>query len=128
YASASGTLTFAPGETSKQVGVTVSGDTPLEQAEAVLGTVVASSNPTLAVDHGTGTIQNDDSQPAISINNVGQLEGNVGSSVLTRSEERRVGKEWRATVHHATADNSATDDSDYAAKSGTRTFSPGEAC
>jgi len=60
YAPASGTLTFAPGETSKTVGVTVNGDRVLEPDETFQ---LVLSSPTYArVDQGTatGTITNDE--------------------------------------------------------------------
>jgi hypothetical protein len=60
YASATGTVTFAPGETSKSITVTVVGDTANEPDETF---TVALSNPvnaTIATGTATGTIQNDD--------------------------------------------------------------------
>lgn len=60
YASATGTVTFAPGETSKTVNVTVVGDTAYEPDETF---TVALSNPvnaTIGTGSATGTIQNDD--------------------------------------------------------------------
>ena len=59
-AAASGTLRFAPGETSKAVQVAVVGDTIYEPDETF---AVALSNPvnaTIAVASATGTIENDD--------------------------------------------------------------------
>jgi hypothetical protein len=58
---ASGTITFAPGETSKTAPVTVNGDTKVESNETF---TVALSNPSQATINqspGTGTITNDDS-------------------------------------------------------------------
>lgn len=60
YTSATGTVTFAPGETSKSITVTVVGDTAYEPDETF---TVALSNPvnaTIATGSATGTIQNDD--------------------------------------------------------------------
>jgi hypothetical protein len=58
YAAASGKLTFAPGERSKAVEVTVTGDIEVEADETF-----ALSDPvgaTLTDDSATGTIQNQD--------------------------------------------------------------------
>jgi hypothetical protein len=60
YAVASGRITFAPGETSKAVDVTINGDIDVETDEAF--TVVLSNpvNATIADGSATGTIQNED--------------------------------------------------------------------
>jgi hypothetical protein len=60
YTSATGTVTFAPGETSKTIDVTVVGETVYEPDETF---TVALSNPvnaTIGTGSATGTIQNDD--------------------------------------------------------------------
>ena len=60
FAAASGTIRFAPGETSKAIQVAVVGDTIYEPSETF---TVALSNPvnaTLAVGSAIGTLENDD--------------------------------------------------------------------
>ncbi|MGE5273952.1 MAG: Calx-beta domain-containing protein [Verrucomicrobiota bacterium] len=60
FTSATGTVKFAPGETSKTITVTVVGDTAYEPDETF---TVALSNPvnaTIGTGSATGTIQNDD--------------------------------------------------------------------
>lgn len=60
FTSATGTVTFAPGETSKTINVTVVGETAYEPDETF---TVALSNPvnaTIGTGSATGTIQNDD--------------------------------------------------------------------
>ena len=60
YVAKSGTLTFAPGDLTKTVSVTINGDTNLEANETFK---LHLSNPTVAtinVADGTGTITNDD--------------------------------------------------------------------
>jgi hypothetical protein len=61
YAPAAGTLTFAPGESSKPVAVTVYGDLDWESDETFTVNLSAPTNATIADSAGTGTIQNDDS-------------------------------------------------------------------
>ena len=60
YSSASGTLTFAPGETSKAVAVAVNGDTLEEVNEHFFLNLSAPSMATIADGHGAGTILDDD--------------------------------------------------------------------
>lgn len=62
YTSASGTLTFNPGETSKTITVFVKGDHKVEQDETFLVKLLNPTNATIApnANTGTGTIANDD--------------------------------------------------------------------
>ncbi len=73
YASNTGTVTFAPGETSKTVTVQVNGDTAVEPNETFFVNLSnATGNATIADNQGVGTIVNDDATGAsnISINDV----------------------------------------------------------
>jgi hypothetical protein len=65
YTTASGTLTFNPGEKSKTVSVGVVADTAIEQDEAFSITISGSVGATIAVGTATGTITNDDTQVPI---------------------------------------------------------------
>jgi len=60
YAAASGTLTFAPGETTKTLSVLVNGDTTVEPTEQFFVTLSAPTNATIADGQGVGTITSDD--------------------------------------------------------------------
>src|SRR6185312_8976907 len=60
YQSASGTLTFNPGETTKPVTVTVNGDTQVEANETFFVNLSNAVNATLSDGQGVGTITNDD--------------------------------------------------------------------
>ena len=60
---AAGTLTFAVGETSKTIDVSVSGDAAVEPDETVVVRLSNAVNAALAVVTGTGTITNDDQAP-----------------------------------------------------------------
>jgi aryl-phospho-beta-D-glucosidase BglC (GH1 family) len=72
YTAASGTLTFAPGETSKTIHIQVRGDTVVEPNETFFVNLSSPTNATIADGQGQGTILNDDVGPApsISINDV----------------------------------------------------------
>ncbi len=58
YAPVSQTVTFDPGQTSKQVNVTINGDTAVEPNESIILTVSGDQLTGNAV--GAGTILNDD--------------------------------------------------------------------
>jgi Calx-beta domain/RTX calcium-binding nonapeptide repeat (4 copies) len=60
YASASGSVSFKPGEKSKTIDVAVVGDTTYEQDETFTITLSNPVNATIANGSATGTIKNDD--------------------------------------------------------------------
>ena len=60
YTETTGSLTFAPGETTKSVAVPVLGDTTSEPDETFTVTLSNPSNATLGVAEAVGTIKNDD--------------------------------------------------------------------
>ena len=60
FAATSGTVTFNPGQTSRQISVTVNGDSTVEADETFTVTLSAPTNTTLADASATGTIANDD--------------------------------------------------------------------
>ena len=83
----SGTLTFAPGETSKSVAVTVRGDDIDELDETVVVRLSSPSNATLTGGattlDGTGTITDNDPTPTVSVADAAAVsEGNVATPIL----------------------------------------------
>jgi hypothetical protein len=126
YTVASGTLTFAPGETSKTVTVSVTGDTTYEANETLTLTLSAPSNATLGTATATGIIVNDDPVPTVLVSPAGVAEGDSGTAALTFTVALSGPSELPIAVNYATADGSATAGSDYTAASGTLTFAPGE--
>jgi hypothetical protein len=61
YVAKTGTLTFAPGETSKTITIVVNGDSKRESDETLYLDLFANSGNSLFFkNRGTGTIQNDD--------------------------------------------------------------------
>ena len=58
-----GTLTFAPGETSKTIAIKVKGDTKIEQSEAFYLDLKNAVNADIADNRGDATIINDDFPP-----------------------------------------------------------------
>ena len=64
----SGTLTFTPGQTTKQIVVPVNGDTAVEPNETFTVELSNPANATISgTGIGTGTITNDDALPTLSI-------------------------------------------------------------
>jgi len=128
YTINSGTITFLPGETSKQITVQVNGDTTYEANQTFFVNLSNNStNSTLSDGQSAGTIVNDDSPPALSIGDVTQAEGNSGATAFVFHVSRSGSTEVNATVHFSTADGSATvADGDYAATSGTLFLTPAD--
>src|SRR5262249_5282064 len=79
YQSTSGTLTFAPGQTSQTVTVNVLGDVTPDLNETSTPTPAANA---LSLHDAlpTGTIVNDDGAPTMSVGGVSQNEGNSGTT------------------------------------------------
>ena len=132
---AAGTLTFAAGETSRSVAVTVTGDGTDEADETVVVTLSGPVNATLAVaagqtaDTGTGTITDDDAAPTVSISSPSVAEGAVGSTAaLSFAVTLDAVSGKQVTVDYAEgAGGTATAGTDYTAlAAGTLTFAAGE--
>jgi hypothetical protein len=123
YEATSGTLTFAAGETSKQVSVPVNGDTIDEPHETFVLNLSNPSGATVADARGIGTILDNDPPVSLSVDDVSAAEGS-GSASFTISLSAESGKVLR--VAYATADGSATAPEDYEAAQGTLVFMPGE--
>lgn len=67
YADADGTLTFAPGQTTKAIVVSVVGDNLVEPDENFVVTLTDPVNATIATAIATGTITNDDTAAPVSV-------------------------------------------------------------
>jgi hypothetical protein len=132
YVNASGTLTFAPAETCKPVAVTVCGDAVSEPDETLTLTLANASNATISQASATGTIQNDEGAPALSVADAWATEGNSGTSPMTFTVSLSIPSSQPVTVRHTTPGGSAivsatcTRDVDFTPANGTITFAPGE--
>ena len=78
YTYTSGSLSFAPGETSKTVSVNVLGDAVYEPNEIFYLNLSTPSGATIADSQGIATITNDDVAPTLAVNDVTVTEGNSG--------------------------------------------------
>lgn len=137
YVAQSGTLTFAPGELTKQIVVPIVGDfNPAEQLNELF--TVQLSNATNALilqNQAFGTITDNDVRPDINVSNAQGFSG----TTPTNNEEDGGQKAFRFTitlsqavnqpvqVSYTTANGTATTaDGDYVAKSGTVTIPAGQ--
>lgn len=83
FAGRSDDLTFAPGDTSKQIDVPIVGDTVAEDDESFTLELTNPSGATIDDPSGTGTILNDDEEvtpPALSVGDVSVREGDAGTT------------------------------------------------
>ena len=123
YESASGTLTFAPGEVSRTIGVSVIDDS-LDEPDETFALVLADPRgATLGRGSALGTIRDDDEPPALSIAGDTGPE-DVGELVFSVTLMARAPTE--VTVNYATMDDTAIAGDDYEPVEGTLTFAPGE--
>ena len=131
YAPTVGTLTFAPGETSKTVSVAVNGDTMVELNEQFTLNLSNAVNATIADATATGTIVNDDidlsplTPPKVSIADLAVTEGNGEHSHFMFSLTLDKASATPVSVGYATANGTATAGVDYTAGAGTVTFASG---
>ena len=121
-------ITFDPGETSKQVTVNVTGDTKFEPAEDFFVNLSSPTNATIADSQGEGTIQNDDPQPAISVNDRTLNEGNSGTTAFAFTVSLSNPSFQTVTVQRQTQSGSASAAaSDYIGLAAAQlSFSPGD--
>jgi hypothetical protein len=126
YLATSGTLTFAPGQTSKTITVQVLGDRIAEPNETFGVSLGNAKGATIAGGPGIGTILDD--EPRISISDVSKKEGRAGQTTLfTFTVTLSAAYDQPVTMSFKTTNGTAkTTDNDYVAKTGTLTFAPGE--
>jgi hypothetical protein len=126
YTPTSGTLTFAPGQTSLTIAIPVVGDTLDEADETFFVNLSGPTNAVIADPQGAGTIADDDTPPSLSIDSPSIAEGDAGSRGLTFTVSLSAPSGRTVTVSYATAANgSATADTDFTTTSGSLTFLPG---
>jgi hypothetical protein len=126
YSANFGTLTFAPGETSKPIVVRIFGDTRLQPNKTFF---INLSNPTGAAivkAQGVGTILTNNPLPGVSINDVAATKPFSGTAeaFFTVSLSRPINQ--TVTVDFATGDGTAAAGADYVAQTGTLTFLAGQ--
>ena len=127
YTATSGTLTFGIGETSQTIFVPVRGDNIDENDEYFYVALSNAQGGQITDAYGTGTIQDDDTDPVFSISGaaaVNETDSATLKAVFTVTLDGE--HDGGVTVDYSTYDDSTTAGQDYTAKSGTLTFGPGE--
>jgi photosystem II stability/assembly factor-like uncharacterized protein len=119
-------LSFDPGQTQKTIRVSVKGDTIDESDEAFTVDLSNATNASLADPHGTGTIIDDDSAPAISVDDKTVTEGDSGTSDASFKVSLGNASASTVTVDYRTTAGTASDPQDYQGTSGTLSFDPGQ--
>ncbi|GAB1434362.1 hypothetical protein MASR2M32_05730 [Sphaerotilus sulfidivorans] len=144
YVAQNGTLTFAPGQTTATITVTILDDAVYEGPEdfsVVLSSptnavILDGSGSTTIKDDGTGTIVDptptdpppapDDDRPRISINDPAEVNEGDGTNTVTFTVTLSNASNLPVTVAYTTANGTALAGSDYVAQNGTLTFAPGQ--
>jgi hypothetical protein len=122
YQAQSGTLTFAPGETTQTITVPINGDGFGEPDETFF--VNLSTAEAFLIDGlGIGTILDD--EPRVTISDATVTEGNTGTLNATFTVSLAA-YPAPVTVQYGTANGTATAGNDYRPESGTLTFAAGE--
>lgn len=126
YASASGTLTFAPGNTSKTITVQVFGELTVELDEIFKVNLSAPVNATMTDAEGVGTILDDDNPGKLSFA-LAPYNVNENAGVATVTVTRTNGDAGTVSVDYATTNSgTATAFSDYTPVANTLIFLDGE--
>jgi hypothetical protein len=126
YQSAGGTITFAPGETSKQITVNAQGDENVEPDENFFVNLSGATNAVIADALGVGTIRNDDILPSVSVSDATITEGDSGVKQMVFTITRSSGNSTQTTVQYSTSNGTATAGSDFGLTQGTVTFQANE--
>ncbi len=126
YATTTGSLTFAPGQTSANFSVPITADTVDENDETVNLTLTAPTNATLGTpSNATLTIIDDDPRPTVQFTSATySVVENIPSAVITVTLSGA--SELTVTVPYATGDDTANAGSDYTAQTGSLSFAPGQ--
>ncbi|MEX0727988.1 MAG: Calx-beta domain-containing protein [Planctomycetaceae bacterium] len=126
YTAKTGTVNFAPGETSKSITVTTLTDILSEYDEIFNVNLSSPVNADIGDGQGTGVIVDDDPLVTMKIDDVSMTEGNAGDKIFTFVVSLSKVSGRTITVNYATQNGSATAGVDYTANAGSLTFNPGE--
>ena len=121
-----GTLTFAPGETSKTIHVLLLDGTVAERTEAFWLNLSGAVNATITQASATATIFDNDGTigtPAISVNDVVVDEAGKTATFFVSLDRPSI---LPVSVGYGTADDTATAGQDFAGANGILNFAPGE--
>ena len=122
YVAVSGPLSFAPGETTKRVSVTLLADDGEESSETFFVNLAGETGAAVADRQGMGTIVERGARPSLSISDTlaRESEGATFTVELTGTALLPV------SVTFSTSDGTAREGLDYLGRRATLTFAPGE--
>ena len=125
-----GTLTFDPGDRSKQVSVRTEDDRTVEGDEHFFLVLSNASTATATIGNGSGTavILDNDSIPEITVEDTSANETDAEATFtvrLSRATSRPVSVDWRATVQPVAA-HRAEPGEDFREESGQVVIAPGD--
>ncbi|HWS72453.1 MAG TPA: Calx-beta domain-containing protein [Thermoanaerobaculia bacterium] len=126
YTTASGILTFAPGELSKTFNVPILDDTTVEPSEQFTATL---SNPSADATIGAAnpaTVTITDFEPGALQFNAATANVNENAGTVTITVTRANGSDGAVSASYTTSNGSATAGSDYTTTSGTVNFAAGD--
>jgi len=130
FTASTGTLNFAPGETSQSISVAVNADNNVEPDETFSVQLSNPNGATLAKANGIGTITNDDRNgalPTFAINDVSHQEGNgPGTTPFDFTVTLSAASGIATKVDYAILTGTAIAGTDFTATTGTLNFAPGE--
>jgi Calx-beta domain/Peptidase_C39 like family len=126
YTATSGTLTFAPGDTSKTISVPITNDSSVEGDETFTVTLSSPTNATLgSTTTHIYTILNDDNYGSIQLSSATYSVGEAGGTV-TITATRTGGSSGTVGVSYSESNGTATAGSDYTSTSGNLSWSNGD--
>jgi hypothetical protein len=127
YVGATSSVTIPANTTDAPLDIQIQGDTLVEFDEYFSVELTSATNAGLSSNWGYGYILDDDTPPAIYIDDSSVVEGNSGTTLMVFTVYLSQVSGQTVQVNYATANGSArTSDNDYLAKSGTLVFAPGE--
>ena len=121
----SGTLTFAPYQTTKTISIPIRGDYLVERDEWFYVKLKSPVNAKLGDASARGVIDNDD-HTTVSVSDVTVTEGDSGTTQARVEVRLSSRSDETVRVNVATKDGTAKDGFDYYATGGPLVFSPGE--
>lgn len=126
YTNTNGTVTLAPGITTKIVSVPIVNDAIDEIDETFTLNIQSASPGIITRAQSTATILDNDPPPSAFINDVSVNEGNSGTRNASFLVSLSIASGKPITLSYATADDTASAGDDYVSASGTISFSPGQ--
>jgi probable HAF family extracellular repeat protein len=125
YQSASGTVTFGPGEASATISLLVNGDRVGEPNETFLVNLSQAQGGAVIAD-GQGAVTIADDEPRVAISDVSRSEGHNGGTQFVFTISLSPPSSVPVALNATTANGSAKTGEDYDAASGSVAFSAGQ--